>query len=94
MEKYNIPIIEDSAEALGSIYKKKRAGTIGKFGTFSFHGTKTITTGEGGMFVTNDKKLYEEVLTLNNHGRKKMKLNNFGLRKSVINIKFQIFKLH
>ncbi len=42
---------------------------MGTFGAFSFHGTKTITTGEGGMFVTNDPDLYERVLTLSNHGR-------------------------
>lgn len=68
-ERYNIPIIEDAAEAIGSIYHGKRAGSMGTFGTFSFHGTKTITTGEGGMFVTNDEALYEKVFTLSNHGR-------------------------
>jgi perosamine synthetase len=68
-EKYGIPIIEDAAEAIGSVYQGKRAGSMGKFGAFSFHGTKTLTTGEGGMFVTNDAELYERVLTLSNHGR-------------------------
>ena len=68
-EKYGIPIIEDAAEAIGSKWHGKHAGTMGKFGTFSFHGTKTITTGEGGIFVTNDKNLYQKVLTLSNHGR-------------------------
>lgn len=67
--KYNIPVIEDAAEAIGSVYYGKRAGSIGKFGTFSFHGSKTITTGEGGMFVTNDSDLFEKVLILSNHGR-------------------------
>jgi len=76
-KKYNIPIIEDSAEAIGSKYFGKRAGSLGKFGTFSFHGTKTITTGEGGMFVTNDSKLYEKVLTLSNHGRSRTQKKQF-----------------
>lgn len=67
--KYGIPIIEDAAEAIGSVYHGHRAGSMGVFGAFSFHGTKTITTGEGGMFVTNDDALYERVLTLSNHGR-------------------------
>ena len=75
--KHNIPIIEDSAEAIGSIYQGKRAGSIGKFGVFSFHGTKTITTGEGGMFVTDDANLFEKVLTLSNHGRARDQVKQF-----------------
>ncbi|MBU1211364.1 MAG: DegT/DnrJ/EryC1/StrS family aminotransferase [Alphaproteobacteria bacterium] len=68
-ERHGIPIVEDSAEAIGSAWGSRRAGSRGKFGTFSFHGTKTVTTGEGGIFVTNDADLYEKVLTLSNHGR-------------------------
>ena len=75
--EHNIILIEDAAEAIGSIYKGKRAGSIGVFSTFSFHGTKTLTTGEGGMFLTNDPKLYESVITLNNHGRKKQQDKQF-----------------
>ena len=75
--KHNIPIIEDAAEAIGSVYYGRRAGTMGKFGTFSFHGSKTITTGEGGMFVTNDTDLYEKVLTLSNHGRTRTQIKQF-----------------
>ncbi len=67
--KHGIPIIEDAAEAIGSVWHGKRAGSMGRFGVFSFHGTKTITTGEGGMFVTDDDNLYRTVLTLSNHGR-------------------------
>src|SRR3990167_3933723 len=63
-KRHDIPIIEDAAEAIGSYWHGHHAGSMGAFGTFSFHGTKTITTGEGGMFVTQDEALYEKVLTL------------------------------
>jgi perosamine synthetase len=76
-KKYDIPIIEDAAEAIGSVYKGKRAGSMGTFGVFSFHGTKTITTGEGGMFVTQDTELYEKMLTLSNHGRCRTQTRQF-----------------
>lgn len=76
-KKYSIPVIEDAAEAIGSVYYGKRAGSMGKFGSFSFHGSKTITTGEGGMFVTNDADLFERVLTLSNHGRARSQTKQF-----------------
>ncbi len=75
--KYQLLLIEDAAEALGSEYHGQKAGSIGAFGTFSFHGTKTMTTGEGGMFVTNDSNLYERVLTLSNHGRSRHQTKQF-----------------
>ena len=68
-ERYGLPVIEDAAEAIGSKWADVHAGTMGIFGAFSFHGTKTLTTGEGGMFITNDEVLYKKTLTLSNHGR-------------------------
>jgi len=76
-QEHGIPIIEDAAEAIGSVYHGKRAGSMGSFGAFSFHGTKTLTTGEGGMFVTNDADLFERVLTLSNHGRARGQTKQF-----------------
>jgi perosamine synthetase len=76
-KRHGIPVIEDAAEALGSVWKGKRAGAMGSFGTFSFHGTKTLTTGEGGMFVTSDAALFERVLTLSNHGRARGQAKQF-----------------
>jgi perosamine synthetase len=76
-ERHNIPVVEDAAEALGSYWQSRHAGSIGRFGTFSFHGTKTITTGEGGMLITDDEALYNRLLTLSNHGRAKGQLKQF-----------------
>ena len=75
--RHGIPIVEDAAEAIGSKWHGKRAGSMGVFGTFSFHGSKTLTTGEGGMFVTNDADLYEKVLTLSHHGRARGQTKQF-----------------
>jgi perosamine synthetase len=62
----NIKIIEDTAELIGQKYKKKICGSFGDLSTFSFYANKHITTGEGGMIVTNDKKLYEKCKSLRN----------------------------
>jgi perosamine synthetase len=65
-----IPIIEDAAQAIGASWNGVPAGRLGDIGVFSFHGTKTMTTGEGGMVVTNRHDLFDRVSTLRDHGRK------------------------
>jgi len=68
--KHDLAIIEDAAEAAGAEYRGRRAGSFGDVGVFSFHGSKTLTTGEGGMLVTDDEALYRRVLVLRDHGRR------------------------
>lgn len=64
-----IPIIEDAAQAIGATWRTAPAGTLGDIGVFSFHGTKTMTTGEGGMVVTNRDNLFSRMSTMRDHGR-------------------------
>ena len=56
-KKYNIPVVEDAAESLGSYYKEKHTGTFGLMGIFSFNGNKTVTAGGGGAIVTDNEEL-------------------------------------
>jgi len=64
----NIHVLEDAAEALGSKYRNKFAGSISEIGIYSLHATKTITTGEGGIVVTNNEKLYKKMYLYRSHG--------------------------
>jgi perosamine synthetase len=68
-DRHNVAVIEDAAEALGSVYHDRRAGSLGDIGVFSFHGSKTLTTGEGGMLVTDRDDIIERVRFLRDHGR-------------------------
>ena len=73
ISKRKILFIEDAAESLGSIYKDKLSGTYGDIGTFSFHATKNIVTGEGGMVITNNSKLAKNLSLYRSHGVKKIR---------------------
>jgi len=73
VDKHGIYLIEDAAGALGSVYRGKKAGSFGIGSVFSFHRTKTITTGEGGMLLIDDQKLYERCHFLRDHGRSRDK---------------------
>lgn len=65
-----VPLIEDAAEAIGSRLHDVPAGGFGIASLFSFHGSKTLTTGEGGMVVTDDDQLWDRILVLRDHGRR------------------------
>ena len=67
-QRHGLRVIEDAAGALGSLYKGRLCGTMGDVGCFSFHPRKIVTTGEGGMVVTNSHEIAERVRVLRNHG--------------------------
>ena len=66
-KEHNLIVIEDGAHALGSAYKGKKVGTLSDMTTFSFHPVKPITTGEGGMIMTDDPALYQKLFLFRSH---------------------------
>ena len=67
-QKYNLPVVEDAAQALGSFYKEKPLGTIGDLGCFSFHETKNVISGEGGALIINNPKYIERAEIIREKG--------------------------
>ena len=78
VKKYKLKLIEDCAHSIESKYKSKHVGTFGDFGCFSFYATKNLSIGEGGMLITNNKKLYERARVLSLHGMDKAAWNRYG----------------
>ncbi len=97
--KFNLKIVEDAAQSMGSTLKQKHTGTFGDLGCFSLYPAKVMTSGEGGLIITNKKKLYEKLLMIRNHGMIKgydTKIFGLNLRMPEINAsiaKIQIKRL-
>jgi len=90
---HGLYVIEDAAEALGSKYKEKKAGSLGDIACFSFFGNKLVTTGEGGICVTNDDKLAHKMRILRDHGedpKKKYWYNVVGFNYRMTNLQAAI----
>ncbi|MDD2380717.1 MAG: DegT/DnrJ/EryC1/StrS family aminotransferase, partial [Mariniphaga sp.] len=89
-QKYNLKVLEDSCQAAGATYKGKKTGTIGDMGAFSLNIFKTINSGDGGVVVTNNQKLYETAFGVHDQGHKP---NRFGVEvgaRSVLGLNFRM----
>lgn len=88
--KHNLLVLEDSCQAAGASYKGKKTGTIGHIGAFSLNIFKTINSGDGGLVVTNDQKLYETAFGAHDQGHKP---NRFGVEvgaRSILGLNFRM----
>tara|TARA_B100000700_G_scaffold330202_1_gene455226 strand:+ start:447 stop:1607 length:1161 start_codon:yes stop_codon:yes gene_type:complete len=99
-KKYNLKVVEDTAQSLGAKFKGKMAGTFGNLGCFSLHPLKSLGgAGDGGFVVTNEKKIYKKIYKLRNHGQENRdKISYYGfcsrldnLQAAIINIKLKKF---
>lgn len=89
-KKHNLLVIEDSCQAAGASYKGKKVGTIGNIGAYSLNVFKTISSGDGGLVVTNNQKLYETAFGVHDQGHKP---NRFGVEvgtRSVLGLNFRV----
>jgi len=86
-KEYNLKIIEDSAQGLGSTYKNQQAGTFGLAGVFSFYPAKILGTfGDGGMIITNNNNLAEKIYQFRDHGRNSLDCNMWGRNSRLDNL--------
>lgn len=93
-DKHEIPVLEDTAQSCGGSYNGKALGSFGKAGIFSFDAVKTITTGEGGMLITNDKDLHTRASEYHDHGHDHNPSVGRGLEKrSFIGFNYRMMEL-
>ena len=96
-KKYNLIVIEDAAQGMGSYYKKKHAGTFGKISAFSTHPLKNLNAlGDGGFIITNEKKFYNKIKLYRNHGlkgRDNVELIGVNSRLDSLNAEILSFRL-
>ena len=88
---YNIILVEDAAESLGSFYKEKHTGTVGKISAISFNGNKIITTGGGGMLLTNDKTLAEKAKHITTTAKK---MHNWAFEHDEVGFNYRLPNLN
>jgi dTDP-4-amino-4,6-dideoxygalactose transaminase len=91
--KHNLLVLEDSCQAAGASYKGKKIGTIGDIGAFSLNIFKTINSGDGGLIVTNDEKLYETAFSVHDQGHKPNRLGVEVGNRNVLGLNFRINEL-
>lgn len=91
VKKHNLTLIEDCCQAVGGDYKGKKLGTFGEFGAFSLNVYKTITSGDGGLIVTNDDDLYEAAFGVHDQGHKPMRS---GIEVGTRNILGQNYRIN
>lgn len=87
-EKYNLKVVEDAAPSVGAEYEYRKTGSFGDIGCFSFQGAKILSTGEGGMLVTNDTELFHKVKHFAEHGRASagFEISDIGFKYKMSNL--------
>ncbi len=90
-DKYNLYVIEDACEAIGATWRGKAVGTLGDVGVFAFYPNKQITTGEGGVLITNDHSIFLKANSLRNQGRS---VNNEWLQHDMIGYNYRMSDIH
>ncbi len=93
-KEYNLFLIEDACQSIGGTYKNKYLGTIGHIGCFSFDFVKTVTCGEGGAILTNDKNMYDFCHQFSDHGHDHLGNDRGAERHPLTGLNFRISELH